>query len=110
MLARVGAIVGLLVLVGCGGSGAAPGMKQVTLAELEEETAALAFFSYTGNDEQFHYFKTPTRLYKVKRDEWAQPNMPKVSPELGIEVFVRVKDGKVTVPDPKDVAKHFPQQ
>jgi hypothetical protein len=85
-------------------------MKQVTLAELEKVTKALPFFSYTGNDEQFHYFKTPTRLYKVTREEWPQPNMPRVAPSMGIELFVRIQDGKVTVPDPKDVARRFPQQ
>jgi hypothetical protein len=110
MMARLAAMAAMVVLLGCGGAGgpAAPTVKQLTLVELEKETAGLAFFSYTGNDQQFHYFKTPRQLYKVNRAEW--PNTPEVLPDLGIEVFVRVKDGKVTVADPKDVAKQFPQQ
>lgn len=104
-------IVLVLLLPACQASPTGSPVRQVTLPELEKETAGLPFFSYTGHDDAFHYFKAGGRQYKVKRDEWElPPNLPAMPPEAGAELFVRVKDGKVTVPDPKELSKHFPQQ
>ena len=89
-----------LILVGCAQQGTKSATKQVSLPELEKETAHLNFFSYTGNDQEFHYFKTSSGSYKVKRSEWSIPlNLPPMP--QGTELFVTVKDGKVTIPDPK---------
>ena len=79
-------------------------MKHVNLAELEAETKNLVFFNYTGSDSQFHYFRTKEgKRYKLDRSAWQLPMA--FPPDAGMQLFVTVKEGKVTVPDPKKMAE-----
>jgi hypothetical protein len=88
-----------LVAVGCR-SREGSTVKRVSLAELEAETKHLVFFNYTGSDAQFHYFTTKEgKRYKLDRSAWQLPMA--FPPDSGMQLFVTVKDGKVTVPDPK---------
>ncbi len=87
---------------------AATAARQVTLRELERETAHLPFLSWVGSDKRFHYFATREgRRYRVNRSEWRLPPhlgafLPR--PGDGMALFVTVKDGKVTIPDPRKMA------
>ena len=113
-------IIGILLLpIGCRQADKPPtpagesAVKQVTLIELEKETDHLVFLSYVGSDEQSHYFLTPERKrYKVDRSEWQlPPHMVAVTPRPGsMAVFVKIKGGKVTAPDPKKMAELKPEQ
>jgi hypothetical protein len=82
--------------------------RQVTLRELERETAHLPFLNWVGSDKRFHYFVTREgEQYRVNRSEWQLPPhmstfMPR--PGQGMALFVTVKDGKITVPDPRKMA------
>jgi hypothetical protein len=94
-----------LLLAGCG-SREASAVKHVSVAELEAETKHLLFFNYLGGDAQFHYFLTGEgKRYKLDRAAWALPLVH--PPDAGVQLFVTVKDGKVTVPDPKKMADLF---
>jgi hypothetical protein len=93
----------LMILAGCQTHPASSEPKQVSVAELGSETDHLICFNYVGSDADFHYFTTAERKrYKVPRAEW---NNPRPFPlEGGIQLFMTVKDGKLTVPDPKEMA------
>jgi hypothetical protein len=94
----------ILVVAGCGTKGSATGVKQVTVAELGKETDHLVFFNYVGSDNDFHYFTTAEKKrYKVPRAEWANPQPSPL--DGGMQLFMTVKDGKLTVPDPKEMAQ-----
>src|SRR5262245_27802753 len=67
------------------------------------ERDALIFFNYVGSDVDFYYFTTAEdKRYKVARAECG--NLLSVSLDGGMQLFVTAKDGKLTVPDPKDMA------
>ena len=93
----------LVVVAGCQTQPATSGPKQVSVAELGSETDHLLFFNYVGSDAEFHHFKTAEgKRYKVPLAEW---NNPRPFPlEGGMQLFMTVKDGKLTVPDPNDMA------
>src|SRR5437899_2381909 len=92
-----------LVAAGCG-SREGSAVKQVNLAELEAETKHLVFFNYIGSDPQSHYFTTKEgKRYKLDRSAW---QLPMAFPtNAGMQLFVTVKEGKVTVPDPKKLSE-----
>jgi hypothetical protein len=73
------------------------------VAELGSETDHLVFFNYVGSDADFHHFATAEgKRYKVSLAEW---NNPRLFPlEGAMQLFMTVKDGKLTVPDPKELA------
>ena len=103
MLAGLSLVVAA-ILGGCGRQEGGSDMKTVSIAELGEETNHLLFFSYVGSDADFHYFTTTDdKQYRVARSEW---NNPAAFPTDGtMQFFVTVKDGKLTVPDPKEMSK-----
>ena len=79
------------------------GETTVTVGELGDRTARLFFFSYVGTDADFHHFTTADGgRYRVRRSEWQ--NAGGFAVGGGMALYVCVKDGKVTVPDPKDMA------
>jgi hypothetical protein len=91
-----------LLVAGCG-SRDGTAVKHVNLGELEAATKHLLFFNYTGSDAQFHYFTTGEgKHYKLDRAAWQLPMV--LPPDGGMQLFVTVKDGKVTVPDPRKMA------
>jgi hypothetical protein len=75
----------------------------VSVAELGRETDHLVFFRYAGSDADFYYFVTAEgQEYKVALAEWANPSpLPKGG---GVRLFMTVKDGRLTVPDPREMA------
>jgi hypothetical protein len=79
-------------------------MRHVNLAELEAETKHLVFFNYTGSDSRFHYFTTREgERYKLDRSAW---QLPMAFPAgAGMQLFVTVKGGKITAPDPHKMAE-----
>ena len=95
--------IALALAAGCGTKEASPGVKQVTVAELGKETDHLIFFKYVGSDTEFHYFTTAeSKRYKVLRSEW---NTPRPFPlDGGMQLFMTVKNDKLTAPDPKEMA------
>jgi hypothetical protein len=96
-------LVIVALLAGCGTKEASPAVKQVTVAELGQETDHLIYIKYVGSDTDFHYFTTAqSKRYKVPRSEW---NNPRPFPRDGeMQLFMTVKDGQLTVPDPKEMA------
>jgi hypothetical protein len=79
---------------------------QVTLHELERETEYLPFIHWVGSDKHFHHFLTRDgKRYKVKRSEWQLPPHMAALPRFGdgVALFVKVRDGKITVPDPEQL-------
>ena len=94
----------VLSATGCGGSSA---VKHVSLSTLEAETKQLGIISYTGSDAEFHYFQTKVgQRYKLDLSAW---EMPAAFPaDAGIELFVTIRDGKLTAPDPRTMAEQFP--
>jgi hypothetical protein len=96
-------VITVVIAAGCQTQPASPEPKQVSVAELGSETGHLVFFNYLGSDADFHYFATAERKrYKVARAEW---NNPVPFPlDGGMQFFMTVKDGKLTVPDPKEMA------
>jgi hypothetical protein len=104
VMSRAGQVLVALVLVaGCQTQPGSSGPKQVTIAELGNETGHLVFFNYVGSDADFHYFTTAeAKRYKVPRAEW---NNPQPFPlDGGMQLFMTVKDGKLAIPDPKELA------
>jgi hypothetical protein len=96
-------LIALPLASGCGAKRATDAFKQVTVAELGNETDHLPFFSYVGSDDELHYFRTSEgKRYKVHRSEVS--NLGTFGVSDGLELFVTIKDGKVTVPDPKMMA------
>jgi hypothetical protein len=85
--------------------------EQVTLRELERETEHLPYVTWVGSDKRFHYFETrEEKRYKVARGEWDTPSffsslLPR--PDDGIGLFVTIKDGKITMPDPSKMMDLF---
>ncbi len=92
------------ILGGCERQETGSAMKTVSIAELGKETDHLLFFNYVGSDADFHYFTTADdKQYRVARSEW---NNPAAFPADGtMQFFMTVKDGKLTVPDPKEMSK-----
>jgi hypothetical protein len=92
-----------LPLVGCQTQPASSGEKQVSVAELGSETDHLVLFNYVGSDSDFHHFTTAEgKHYKVPLSEW---NNPRPFPlGGGMQLFMTVKDGKLTVPDPQEMS------
>jgi hypothetical protein len=79
-------------------------MKHVSLAELEAETRHLVFFNYTGSDGRFHYFTTREgEHYQLDRSAWQLPMAFPVG--AGMQLFITVKGGKLTAPDPMKMAE-----
>jgi hypothetical protein len=89
---------------------------QVTLADLERETASLVYFNFVGSDGAFDYYTTPAgRRFKVAAAESKMhfrsppPQMrPPVRPGDGIALFVKLKDGRWVPPDPEKMRALFP--
>jgi hypothetical protein len=90
-------------------------VAKVTLAELERETADLAYFSFVGCDDEFDYFETPDgREYELPA---AQSNMrhrslprmlrPPMQPGGGMAVFVELRGGQWVSPDPEQMHDLF---
>lgn len=106
----------VLVLAGCAHPKEAS-MKQVTLAELERETADLVYFNFTGCDNDFDYFSTPDgREFKLSATEskmrhralpaQLRPPMPRGG---GMILFVKLKGGQWVPPDPEQMRRLFPE-
>lgn len=96
-------LVGLAVAAGCQLEPGETGPRQVSMAQLGRETDHLVFFSYVGSDTEFHHFTTAEdRRYTVARAEWDNPKP--FALDGGIELFVSVRDGQLTVPDPNELA------
>lgn len=92
-----------LTLAGCQKQPASSEPKQVSIAELGKETDHLVFFNYVGSDDDFHHFTTAEgKRYKVPRAEWKNPQPFPLNG--GMQLFMTVRDGKLTVPDPKEMA------
>lgn len=90
-------------------------MAQVTLAELERETADLVYFSFVGCDDDFDYFETPDgREYELPA---AESNMrhrslprllrPPMPPGGGMALFVKLRDGQWVPPDAEQMHDLF---
>jgi hypothetical protein len=93
----------LVVVAGCQAQPASTEPKRVSVTELGRETDHLVFFSYVGSDADFHYFTTAERKrYRVPRSEWN--NALSFPPNGGMQLFMTVKDGKLTLPDDKEMA------
>lgn len=92
----------ILAMPGCSAR-QPPSVQHVDLAELEAATKHLVFFNYTGNDSQFHYFRTKDgSRYKLDRSTW---NMPLAFPvDGGAELYVTVRDGQIALPDPQKMS------
>jgi hypothetical protein len=102
---RIYALLAVAVLfAGCERKADAPAVKTLTIAQLGKETDHLIFFSYVGSDGDFHYFTTAEgKQYQVARSEWKNPA---AFPANGtMQLFMTVRDGKLTVPDPKEMSK-----
>jgi hypothetical protein len=91
-------------------------VKQVTLAELERETAELVYFNFTGCDDAFDYFSTPDgREFKLPaaaskmRHRALPPQLrPPMPPGGGMILFVKLKDGQWVPPDPEQMRRLYP--
>jgi|GEM_PF-4694889 len=96
-------LAAVAVVAGCHTQPASSEPKQVTVAELGNETDHLIFFNYVGSDAEFHYFTTAeSKRYKVPRSD--RDNLVTFPLDGGMQLFMTVKDGKLTVPDPKEMA------
>src|SRR3954469_2700773 len=104
-------VLAVLALVGAGILVRYPGLfpRRVTLAELERETKDYAYLNYSGTEGNDHVFETPAgRVYLVSRDELKDLEPPLFTfpkGDQGLRLHVRVKDGKVGVPDPQKLAE-----
>jgi hypothetical protein len=93
----------LVIVAGCQTQPASSEPKQVTVAELGNETDHLIFFNYVGSDAEFHYFTTAeSKRYKVPRSE--RDNLVTFPLDGGMQLFMTVKDGNLIGPDPKEMA------
>lgn len=99
--------IALLVAIGCSPSKPEATVRQVTLAELEQETADLAYFNFVGMDDDFDYYTTPDgREFKLPAAESEMrkrmlPGMPiPMKPGDGMALFVKLRNGKWVQPDP----------
>lgn len=93
----------ILLLGGCRAQPTSSEPKQVSIAELGTETDHLIFFNYVGSDADFHHFTTAEgKRYKVPRAEWSNPSPFPLNG--GMQLFMTVRDGKLAVPDPKEMA------
>lgn len=92
-----------LALCAAGCAPVAPGVRHVSVAELEQETKHLACFSYTGCDERFHYFATDEgRRYRIDRERWV---LSGAFPADGRrEAFVTMRRGRIVLPDPQAIS------
>src|SRR4051794_26331868 len=101
----------VLALVGIGVYLRYPGLfpRRVTLDELERATKDFAYINYCGTQGDEHRFETPAgRVYLVSRDELKALDPPLFTfarGEQDVRLHVRVKDGKVGVPDPQQLAE-----
>ena len=101
----------VLALVGIGVYLRYPGLfpRRVTLDELGRATEDFAYINYCGTQGNEHRFETPTgRVYLVSRDELKDLDPPLFTfarGEQDVRLHVRVKDGKVGVPDPQKLAE-----
>jgi hypothetical protein len=106
----------VLVLAGCAQPKEAS-LKQVTLAELERETADLVYFNFTGCDEAFDYFSTPDgREFKLSATESKMRHRalpaslrPPMRRGAGMILFVKLKGGQWVPPDPEQMRRLFPE-
>jgi hypothetical protein len=88
----------------------------VTLAELERETADLAYFHFVGSDDDFDYFTTPDgREFELpagesNRRHWKLPPLlrPAMRPGGGMALFVKLTGGEWVPPDPEQMGDLFP--
>lgn len=108
-------VCAVLLLAGC----ARPkeeSVKQVILAELEQETADLVYFNFVGFDDDFDYFTTPDgREFKLSAAESKMRHRtlpPQLRPPMrrggGMSLFVKLKGGKWMPPDPEQMRRLFP--
>jgi hypothetical protein len=96
-------LVPLVVLAGCQTQQQSSEPEHVSVAELGSKTDHLVFFNYVGSDADFHYFTTAEqKRYKITLAEW--DNSRPFPLNGGMQLFMTVKDGKLTVPDPKEMA------
>jgi hypothetical protein len=98
----------VVLAIACGSSPAKDValVQQVTVPELERATSQLVFFNYIGSDADFHYFTTAHGdRYKVSRPEWELPHTIPLG--SGVQMFVSVRNGKLTVPDPEELEGLF---
>jgi hypothetical protein len=101
----------VLLLVGVGVYVHYPGLfpRRVTLAELEQATRDFAYINYCGTEGDDHRFETPAgKAFLVVRDELKALEPPLFTfprSEQDLRLHVRVKDGKVIVPDPQKLAE-----
>jgi hypothetical protein len=79
-------------------------VKTVSVEQLGKETDHWIFFSYLGGKGEFDYFLTPDQKhYRVARSESKLYGRLWLDGDHGVrgQLFVTVRDGKITVPDPK---------
>jgi len=107
--------VAVILVAGCAQSTEAK-VEQVTLAELERETAGLVYFNFVGSDDAFDYFTTPDkRRFKLPAAESTmghrslppQLRLP-MRPGDGMALFVKLKEGRWVPPDPEKMRGMFP--
>ena len=97
-------LVALVAAAGCQNQPSSSGPKLVSVMELGRETGHLVFFNYIGSDSDYHHFTTAEgKRYKVALGEWN--TRATLQPDGKVKVFMTVKDGKLTVPDPKEMAR-----
>jgi hypothetical protein len=103
LMHKIRNLIIVVLVFGCRAQPAPSGPKQVDLIGLGKETEHLVFFNYIGTDAEYHYFRTAEgNSYKVSRADW---NTPRTFPrDAGMELFMTVKNGKLTVPDPDEMA------
>jgi hypothetical protein len=95
--------IAFVFIVGCQSPSTPTRPKQVSIAELGRETDHLVFFSYVGSDTEFHYFTTAEgKDFRVPFAEWTTAGA--FARGTGMNLFVTVKDCKITVPDPTAMA------
>src|SRR3954447_7451197 len=100
----------VLALVGIGVSVRYPGLfpRRVTLTELEQATKDFAYIDYCGIQGNDHRFETPAgKAFLVSRDELKDLEAPLFTfprSDQDVRLQVKVKDGKVGVPDPQKLA------
>ena len=100
----------VLALVGIGVYLRYPGLfpRRVTLGELERATKDFAYINYCGTQGDEHRFETPAgKAFLVSRDELKDLEPPLFTfprSEQDVRLQVKVKDGKVGVPDPQKLA------
>ncbi len=93
-----------------------PKVDQLTLAELERETASLVSFNFVGSDDDFDYYTTPAgRRFKVAANESKMHHRSLPSqlrhaarPGTGFALFVKLNDGQWVPPDPDKMRAIFP--